>query len=230
MTHLQQRHLLDMWRIRTIATLLTVVAALCLAQAAQPRADAAYRIVVIGDSLSAGYGLPGPDAFPAKLEVALKNRGHEVSVENAGVSGDTTAGGRARLAWAIGNDPDAVIVELGANDALRGLDPAKAYDNLSAMLDTLAQQKIPVLLAGMQSPPNMGEDYARDFNAIYSRLAESHDVILYPFFLEGVAGNPALNQDDGIHPTADGVDVIVKNIMPAIEELLKRAGTAKGRS
>ena len=121
-------------------------------------------------------------------------------------------------------------MELGANDALRGLDPAKAYDNLSAMLDTLAQQKIPVLLAGMQSPPNMGEDYARDFNIIYPRLAESHDVILYPFFLEGVAGNPSLNQDDGIHPTADGVDVIIKNIMPAVEELLKRAGTAKGRS
>lgn len=219
-----------MWRIRTIATLLTVLAVLGLAQTAQPKADAAYRIVVIGDSLSAGYGLPGADAFPAKLEVALRNRGHEVRVENAGVSGDTTAGGRARLAWAIGNDPDAVIVELGANDALRGLDPAKAYDNLSAMLDTLAQQNIPVLLAGMQSPPNMGEDYARDFNAIYPRLAESHDAILYPFFLEGVAGNPALNQDDGIHPTADGVDVIVSNIMPAVEELLKRAGTAKGRS
>lgn len=219
-----------MWRIRTIATLLTVVAVLGLAKTSQPKADAAYRIVVIGDSLSAGYGLPGADAFPAKLEVALKNRGHEVRVENAGVSGDTTAGGRARLAWAIGNDPDAVIVELGANDALRGLDPAKAYDNLSAMLDTLAQKYIPVLLAGMQSPPNMGEDYARDFNAIFPRLAETHDVILYPFFLEGVAGNPALNQDDGIHPTADGVDVIVRNIMPAVEELLKRAGTAKGRS
>lgn len=219
-----------MWRIRTIATLLTVVAVLGLAQTSQPKADAAYSIVVIGDSLSAGYGLPGADAFPAKLEVALKNRGHEVRVENAGVSGDTTAGGRARLAWAIGNDPDAVIVELGANDALRGLDPAKAYDNLSAMLDTLAQKKIPVLLAGMKSPPNMGEDYARDFNAIFPRLAESHDIILYPFFLEGVAGNPALNQDDGIHPTADGVDVIVRNIMPAVEELLKRAGTVKGRS
>lgn len=186
-------------------------------------------IVVIGDSLSAGYGLASADAFPVKLEVALKKKGYDVSVENAGVSGDTTAGGRARLAWALGGNPGAVIIELGANDALRGLAPEKAYENLAAMLGELQQKSIPVLLAGMKAPPNMGEDYGREFDAVYARLNDKYDVIFYPFFLAGVAGNAMLNQDDGIHPTGDGVDIIVENIMPAIEKLLARAAAA-GRS
>ncbi len=186
-------------------------------------------LVVVGDSLSAGYGLPAKDAFPAKLEAALRGRGLDVRVENAGVSGDTTAGGRARLGWAIGNDPAGVILELGANDALRGLDPEKAYENLSAMLSELAAKNIPVLLAGMKAPPNMGEEYAREFDALYRRLAEEFDVVFYPFFLDGVAGTPPLNQDDGMHPTAGGVDVIVERIMPKVDALLGRIQGRRGK-
>lgn len=219
-----------MWLRRAIATTLLSFVMAGLFSAPPLRADGALTVVVFGDSLSAGFGLPGKDAFPVKLETALKIRGHQVTVENAGVSGDTTAGGRARLAWAIGSNPGAVILELGANDALRGLEPEKAYANLAAMLDELAQKKIPVLLAGMKAPPNMGDDYAREFDAIYMRLDKAYDVILYPFFLAGVAGDPALNQDDGIHPTARGVDVIVENILPYVEQLLERAAAASGRS
>jgi len=219
-----------MWRGRIIATTLLVLAALSPLTVFPVHASGPVRIVVVGDSLSAGYGLAAADAFPARLEAALRESGHDARVENAGVSGDTTAGGRARLAWAIGDDPEAVILELGANDALRGLHPEKAYDNLAAMLTRLQEKNIPVLLAGMKAPPNMGEDYAQEFDAVFRRLAAAYDVIFYPFFLKGVAGQPALNQEDGIHPTAEGVGVIVENILPSVEALLERATAIKGRS
>lgn len=222
------RHSLDMWLRRIIATVFVCAGLVALPFTASSAADE-ITLVVVGDSLSAGYGLPAKDAFPAKLQAALRGRGLDVRVENAGVSGDTTAGGRARLGWAIGNDPAGVILELGANDALRGLDPEKAYENLSAMLSELAAKNIPVLLAGMKAPPNMGEEYAREFDALYRRLAEEFDVVFYPFFLDGVAGTPSLNQDDGMHPTARGVDVIVERIMPKVDALLSRIQGRKGK-
>ncbi|MGJ3259991.1 MAG: arylesterase [Rhodospirillales bacterium] len=218
-----------MWLRRIIATALVCAGIASLVPTDTRAADKAITLVVLGDSLSAGYGLPAEDAFPARLETALRDRGYDIRVENSGVSGDTTAGGRARLGWAIGDDPGAVILELGANDALRGLAPENAYENLAAMLRELDAKDIPVLLAGMKAPPNMGEEYAREFEAVFTRLDREFDVVFYPFFLDGVAGTPSLNQDDGIHPTAKGVDVIVANIMPKVEALLKRAGLTKGQ-
>jgi acyl-CoA thioesterase-1 len=220
------------------ALLALVVAGLCPvggaggAGAAEPAAPP-VRLVVLGDSLTAGYGLPRADAFPARLEQALRAEGLAVSVIDAGVSGDTTAGGRARLGWALGRTPgeapDAVIVELGANDALRGLDPEEAYRNLDAILTELGRRGIPVLLAGMLAPPNMGSAYASRFAAIYPRLAKQHGVALYPFFLDGVAGDPALNQADGIHPNARGVAEIVRRITPAAADLVRRAAADRPR-
>lgn len=218
-----------MWLRRIIATALVCAGLASFVPDDARAADKAVTLVVLGDSLSAGYGLPAEDAFPAKLETALKDMGYDIRVENSGVSGDTTAGGRARLGWAIGDNPGAVILELGANDALRGLKPENAYKNLAAMLRDLEAKDIPVLLAGMKAPPNMGEEYAREFEAVFTRLDREFDVVFYPFFLDGVAGTPSLNQDDGIHPTAKGVDVIVANIMPKIEALLKRTGLTKGQ-
>jgi len=187
------------------------------------RADAAsITLVIIGDSLSAGYGLPKEDAFPTQLERRLRGKNYDIRIVNSGVSGDTTKGGRARLGWALGDNPDAVLLELGANDALRGLEPEQAYENLKAILTTLQAKRIPVLLAGMHAPPNMGEDYAKAFDDVYTRLDQTFDVVFYPFFLKGVAANPALNQDDGIHPNADGVAVVIENILPAVEQLLAR--------
>lgn len=178
------------------------------------------RLVAFGDSLTAGLGLPAKDAFPAKLQAALKARGHDVVIENAGVSGDTTTAGLARLDWSIPDGTQGVILELGANDALRGLDPAIAEKSLDAILARLKERKIPVLLAGMVAPPNLGGSYGERFNAIYPRLAAKYDVPLYPFFLDGVAGQGKLNQPDGVHPTAAGVDVIVERIIPAVERWL----------
>lgn len=181
------------------------------------------QIIAFGDSLIAGYGLPAADAFPARLERALRDAGYRVRIENAGVSGDTTAGGRARLAWVLADRPDALLLCLGANDALRGIDPALTRSNLDAMLTTLAQRDIPVLFAGMKAPRNLGQDYAQAFDRLYPALAEAHDVVFHPFFLEGVATVPALNQGDGIHPNAEGVAVIVDSILPAVERLIARA-------
>ena len=161
-------------------------------------------IAVLGDSLSAGYGLPEHQAFPARLEAALKERGHDVRVINASVSGDTTAGGRARLDWTLTDKPQIVIVELGANDALRGLDPAQTEVNLDDILARTLKSGSRVLLAGMRAPPNFGREYQQRFDAIFQTLAQKHGVPLYPFFLEGVAMDPALNQADGIHPSAAG--------------------------
>lgn len=178
------------------------------------------RILVLGDSLSAGYGLSTAEAFPAQLERALRAAGESVTVSNAGVSGDTTAGGLARLDWALAERPQLVIVQLGANDALRGLDPAAAKANLDAILTRLRAEGIQVLLAGMRAPRNLGPGYYNKFDPIYSELAKKHQVALDPFFLEGVALRPELNQADGLHPTAAGVAVIVRRLLPQVRGLL----------
>jgi acyl-CoA thioesterase-1 len=178
------------------------------------------KMVVLGDSLSAGYGLPAGAAFPVRLQKALDTKGIKVDMINAGVSGDTASGGRDRLDWSVPEGTDAVIVELGANDALRGTDPAVTRAALSDILTRLKARGVAVLLCGMVAPPNYGSDYAARFNAIYPELAKSFGVPLYPFFLEGVAADARLNQADGMHPTAEGVDVLVKNILPTVEAFL----------
>lgn len=178
------------------------------------------KLVVLGDSLTAGYGLPASSAFPARLEKALRARGFAVDVLNAGVSGDTTSGGLARLDWSIPSDAGAVIVELGANDALRGVDPQVARHALEDIVKRLKARHLPVLLAGMYAPPNLGPDYAAKFNSIYPDLARTYDVPLYPFFLDGVTTNAKLTQPDGLHPTAEGVDVVVARILPSVEAFL----------
>lgn len=183
------------------------------------------RLVAFGDSLTAGLGLPAKEAFPARLQAALKARGHDVVIENAGVSGDTTAAGLARLDWSIPDGTQGVILELGANDALRGLDPGLAEKALDEMLARLKARGIPVLLAGMLAPPNMGAAYKQRFDALYPALAAKYGVPLYPFFLDGVAGQGKLNQADGVHPTAAGVDIIVERMLPAVEAWL---ATLKG--
>ncbi|TDI59589.1 MAG: arylesterase [Alphaproteobacteria bacterium] len=193
---------------------------LCLCFAFADPASGETRLLVLGDSLTAGFGLKARDAFPARLEAALRSDGLAVKVINGGVSGDTTAGGRARLGWALRAKPDVVIVELGGNDALRGIAPGETAANLAAILARLAERNIPVLLCGMYAPANMGRDYGRRFNAIFGRLAERFGVLFYPFFLEGVAMKPALNQRDGIHPNGRGVGVIVERLLPYARELV----------
>jgi acyl-CoA thioesterase-1 len=178
------------------------------------------KMVVLGDSLSAGYGLPAGAAFPVRLQKALDTKGIKVDMINAGVSGDTSSGGRDRLDWSVSEGTEAVIVELGANDALRGIDPAVTRAALSDILTQLKARGVAVLLCGMVAPPNYGSDYAARFNAIYPELAKSFGVPLYPFFLDGVATDARLNQADGIHPTAEGVDIVVKNILPTVEAFL----------
>ncbi len=180
-------------------------------------------VLVLGDSLSAGYGLDPSEAFTVKLEEALRAKGHDVKVVNAGVSGDTAAAGLARLDWSLEGSVDAVIVELGANDALRGLPVPQAEQALDQILVKLGERKLPVLLAGMQAPRNMGAEYAAAFDPIYARLAEKHGTLLYPFFLEGVAVDPALNQEDGLHPNGRGVDVVVGRVLSHVEKLLGKA-------
>ena len=212
-----------MWPVALVATFLLAAAVVAASGHVTPATDKPITVVAIGDSLTAGLGVQKSETYTAKLEAALRAEGQPVTVVNSGVSGDTSAGGRARLDWALGGNPGAVIIELGANDALRGLEPSAMYDNLSAMLAALEAKNIPVLLAGMRAPPNLGDDYAVEFEAVYRRLAREHDVIFYPFFLKGVAADPRLNQDDGMHPTAEGYDVIVRNMMPFVRDLLARA-------
>lgn len=178
------------------------------------------KLVGFGDSLMAGYQLPAADAFPVKLEAALRAKGHEVEVANAGVSGDTTSGGLARLDWSIPDGTQGVILELGANDALRGIAPEETEKNLDAMLTRLKERGIAVLLAGMLAPPNMGADYAERFDGIYRRLSEKHGVPLYPFFLDGVVTRANLQIEDGMHPNPAGVDVMVQSILPTVETFL----------
>ena len=182
------------------------------------------RILMLGDSLTAGYGLASRDALPARLEAALRGRGLDVRVINAGVSGDTTAGGLARLEWALADRPHAVIVALGANDALRAIDPEVSSTNLDRLLRTLAEHRLPVLLAGMMAPRNLGREYGERFDAIYPELAARHRVTLYPFLLDGVATVTSLNQADGIHPNPAGVDTIVERILPSVLCLAQRTG------
>jgi acyl-CoA thioesterase-1 len=184
-------------------------------------------VVAFGDSLTAGYLLQPNESFPAQLQMALEAKGHKVQIVNAGVSGDTTAGGLDRLAWTLQPIPDAVILELGANDALRGTDPAKTRANLDQILTTLSASNIPVLLAGMKAPGNWGDAYVKAFDAIYPELAAKHGAALYPFFLEGVALNPKLVLADGMHPTAEGVAEIVKRILPNVEALIAKAQAHK---
>lgn len=209
-------------RNRLLAALtVAMVAALAFGAAAQPKAEP-VRIVVLGDSLVAGFQLKAADAFPAQLERALEARGHAAVVINAGVSGDTTASALERLRWAVPERTDAVIVELGANDALRGLDPGRAKANLDRIMAALKADGTEVLLAGMLAPHNFGADYARAFDAIYAGLASKHGALLYPFFLDGVALDRELNLGDGLHPNARGVAEITRRILPVVEELIAR--------
>jgi acyl-CoA thioesterase I len=194
-----------------------------LATASHAAAARTLRLVTLGDSLTAGLGLAPGKAFPDRLEAALRAKGWDVKVINAGVSGDTAADGLARYEWAVPPDADALIIELGANDMLRGLKPEATKATLAAILDKARAAHLPTLLAGMRAAPNLGPEYAGQFSAIYPALAKAYDVPLYPFFLDGVAGDPKLNQPDGLHPTADGVEVIVQKILPSVEALMKQA-------
>lgn len=189
----------------------------------ESRADG-VRLLALGDSLTAGYGLAEAESFTVQLEAALLSEGYDVQVINGGVSGDTTAGGLARLEWALSDDPDLVLVELGANDGLRGLDPATTRENLARILATLKERGIPVLLAGMYAPPNLGKDYGERFNAVFPELAKEYDVQFYPFFLDGVAMVKDLNQDDGIHPNGQGVAAIVERLVPHVIQLIDDSG------
>jgi len=213
------RLLLRNWLLAALAA--TLIVAFGAAAVAQPKLRP-LRIVVLGDSLVAGFQLKPSEAFPAQLERALTARGHLAEVINAGVSGDTTASALERLRWAVPEGTDAVIVELGANDALRGLDPARAKANLDKIISGLKSGGAEVLLAGMLAPRNMGEDYRLAFDAIYPDLAKKHALILYPFFLDGVALDAKLNLGDGMHPNAKGVAEITRRILPAVEALIAR--------
>ena len=207
---------------------LAVALGLCLAQfyATARAADDPKQILVLGDSLTAGYELDPAFAFPVRLEKALRDDGYDVSVVNGGVSGDTSSGGLSRLDWTLvgvpGGRPDLAIVELGANDALRGIEPWLTRQNLAKIIDRFKADGTAVLIAGMKAPPNMGPDYAAEFDAIYPDLAEERGVALYPFFLEGVAADPSLNLSDGMHPNEAGVDVIVTGIAPLVKTLLEQ--------
>lgn len=212
--------MIPMFRRARVAvfSLLIALAALPLGAAAAP-----VTILALGDSLTAGLGLEQNQAFPAKLEAALKAKGIDAKVINAGVSGDTAVQGAARLDWSLTDDVQAVIVELGANDALRGLEPSQAGAALKEIVTKVRAKNLPVLVAGMRSPPNLGPDYGKAFEAIYAQFAGQDGVILYPFFLDGVAADAKLNQPDGMHPTAEGVDVIVARILPQVEALIAMA-------
>jgi acyl-CoA thioesterase I len=201
---------------------LAAVALMMVAAFGQAPSQRPIKLVAFGDSLTAGLGLPAAQAFPAKLEKALRANGFNVEVLNAGVSGDTTTDGLARLDWSIPAGTDAVIVELGANDALRGSDPKLTRSNLDEIVKRLRQRQIAVMLAGMYAPRNYGAEYSASFDQIYPDLAKAYDVPLYPFFLDGVATDPKFNQGDGLHPTAEGVDVIVGRILPVVNAFLTK--------
>lgn len=211
-----------------MAAALLVAPGIPSAMAEEAKADAKLtaqpvKVVALGTSLTAGYGLEQGQGFVPQLQAALDEAGLSVVLENAGVSGDTSAGGLARLDWSLNDDVDAVIVELGSNDALRGFEPQQTRENLTAILDALKERGLPVLLTGMLAPPNLGEEYGEEFASIYPDLASEYDVLFYPFFLEGVAAEAALNQADGIHPNPDGVAVIVEAITPYAVQLVEHA-------
>jgi len=210
-----------------VAAILCGVATQALPVRAQEAKGEPVRLVALGDSLTAGYGLPNSQAFPVRLEAALKAKGLNVTVANAGVSGDTASDGLARVDWSVPDGTHGVIVELGANDALRGLDPKVTRAALDGIIARLKERGIAVLLAGMHAPRNLGAEYVSAFDAIYPELAAKHSIPLHPFFLDGVATEAKLNQRDGIHPTAEGVDIIVKGILPAVEDFVKALQAAK---
>ncbi|MDX0756624.1 arylesterase [Sinorhizobium medicae] len=195
---------------------LTMTIVLSAAARAEP-----VSLVGFGDSLMAGYQLPPEDAFPTRLEKALKGKGIDVTIANAGVSGDTTSGGLARIDWSVPEGTDGVILELGANDALRGIPPEETRKNLEAMIVRLKKRGIAVLLAGMMAPPNMGPDYGERFNAIYPELAKEHDTVFYPFFLDGVVTEAGLKLEDGIHPNGEGIAVMVDRFLPTAETFIR---------
>lgn len=199
------------------------MAALAWIAFAAPAAAETIRIVALGDSLTAGLGLAADETFPARLEARLKERGHDVEVVNAGVSGDTTRGGLERLDWSVPEGAHAVILELGANDALRGIDPEATRHNLDRIIERLRRRGIRVLVAGMLAPPSLGQEYAAAFEPIFGDLARRHGALFYPFFLDGVAARHDLNQPDGMHPNAAGVEVIVERIIGPVEELIALA-------
>jgi acyl-CoA thioesterase I len=203
-----------------VATLIGYVGLLLGPAVAQP--DRPLRLVALGDSLTAGYGLPAEVAFPAALERALRARGHNVDVANAGVSGDTASGGLQRVDWSVPDGTDGVILELGANDMLRGLDPAITRQALEGIIQRLKARGIPVMLAGMYASRNLGPEYGARFEAVYRDLARTYDLVLYPFFLDGIAGQQALNLPDGMHPTAQGVERILQGILPSVETFIGR--------
>ncbi|MAM12879.1 MAG: arylesterase [Rhizobiaceae bacterium] len=211
--------------MRLKATVPIVFAFLAALAAATPsKAREPVDLVVLGDSLVAGYELGPAEDYPAQLEAALTEAGYQVAIANAGVSGDTTSGGLARVDWSVPDGTDGVILELGANDALRGVAPQTVKENLAAIIERLQARQIPVMLMGMMAPPNMGADYAEIFNPIYDALAEEYGVPLYPFFLDGVAANAALQLSDGMHPNADGVAVMVENTLPAVRAFIDTIG------
>ena len=198
---------------------LAVACAALLAMSAAARAEP-YRIVGFGDSLMAGYGLNPGESFPEKLEKALRARGHDVVITNAGVSGDTSSGGLSRLDWSIPDGTQLVILELGANDMLRGIEPEITEKNLDAMISRLNEKNVTVLLAGMRAAPNLGPDYQAAFDSIFPRLAAKYGLVLYPFFIDGVAADPAYQLADGMHPNASGVDRMVERILPDVEKVM----------
>ncbi len=221
----------DWWKAscRSALGAVLLIAVWLSSAAALGAADSApLRILAFGDSLVHGYGLAADESFPTQLERALLREGHRVQVLNGGNSGDTTAAGRARLDWALADRPDLAIVELGANDGLRGIDPSETYRNLDAIVKRLKAEGVAVLLAGMLAPRNLGADYVEAFDAVFPRLAEVHGVALYPFFLDGVAMRPELNQADGIHPNAAGVALMVERILPSVVRLIDALAESRG--
>jgi acyl-CoA thioesterase I len=216
-------------RFKALPVQILVIAGLLMTFMLPARAET-LKLVGFGDSLMAAYDLAKEDGFPARLEAALRDRGHDVEIADAGVSGDTTSGGLSRLDWSVPDGTDGVILELGANDALRGIDPEKTRENLEVMIERLEERGIPVLLAGMLAPPNMGPGYEEKFNAIYPELAEKHDLVLYPFFLDGVAAEADLVLSDGMHPNPDGVAEMVRRFVPVAEEFLARIEAERSQS
>jgi acyl-CoA thioesterase-1 len=209
-------------RICAVAWLLVAATGLGFEPATAEPAARTIKIVALGDSLTAGFNLPASAAFPARLERALKAKGYPVEIANAGVSGDTTSGGLARLDWSVPEGTEGVILELGANDMLRGIDPKVTRSAIEEIARRLTERRIAVLLAGMRALPNLGVDYVQGFESIYSDIAQKYDLVYYPFFLEGIAGEAKFNQRDGLHPTPAGVDEIVTRMLPKVEEFVAR--------
>ncbi|WP_275785793.1 arylesterase [Pararhizobium gei] len=210
-------------RLKGLTAFLWAITAIVIA-VAPARADT-LNLVGFGDSLMAGYKLPAEDAFPARLEKALRAKGHDVTIANAGVSGDTTSGGLARIDWSVPDGTKGVVLELGANDARRGIEPDETRKNIAAMIEKLQSRGISVLLVGMLAPPNMGEKYASKFNAVYPELAKTYGVAFYPFFLDGVVQDESLKIEDGMHPNGNGIGVMVERMMPVAEGFVDQLST-----